>query len=195
MNRLLLFDLGGVLIRNDMFAQLQQLMGTSESEAVIKSKWLASPAVRDFELGRCTPDQFSTSIVEEFQLQTTPAAFLDAFAGWPKGFYAGAPDLLVQLRKKSPVGCLSNSNELHWTDQLTSHFDHAYSSHQLQRIKPDPDVFDFVTTDVGVKPHQIVFFDDSQPNVDAALAFGWEAHLTVGFSELNQVLRTLGAVQ
>lgn len=192
MNKTLIFDLGGVLVENDMFHQLPRLMREPVSEAELKTRWLRSPAVRTFELGRCSPDAFATMLNEEFQLSASPEDFLAAFSGWPRGLHRDAEVLLRDLRARCTIGCLSNSNELHWTTGITAHFDHCYSSHLLQRIKPDAEVFEYVTTDIGCQPGEIVFFDDSQLNIDAARAAGWEAHLTVGFEALERTLAETG---
>ncbi|MFT7220935.1 MAG: FMN phosphatase YigB (HAD superfamily) [Candidatus Azotimanducaceae bacterium] len=39
---------------------------------------------------------------------------------------------------------------------------------------------------------EIVFFDDSEPNVDAARRLGWNACLTRSFDELAQATDQLG---
>ncbi len=187
-----MFDLGGVLVENTMFEELPELIDGDIDDSDLKAKWLQSQTAREFELGNCSPEAFAIAIVEEFQLSTSPAEFLEAFSGWPKGFYPSAPDLLADLRKRYVTGCLSNSNELHWTDHVTSHFDHCYSSHILKKIKPDAAVFEAVTDDIGCQPSDVVFFDDSRLNVDAAQAFGWVAHLTVGYAALNRVLSETG---
>ncbi len=157
-----MFDLGGVLVLNDMFDELPKLTRDNVGDDALKAIWLQSSAVRNFELGTCSPEKFAASMVEEFRLFTTPNEFLSAFSGWPKGFYSGVEELLGDLRAQYTTACLSNSNELHWTTNVTSHFDYAYSSHLLNRIKPDVQVFEFVTTDIGCNPGDIAFFDDSQ---------------------------------
>ena len=184
-----MFDLGGVLVENDLFDELAKLMPIEITEEALKGRWLSSVAVRTFELGRCAPSEFGRAMVDEFELSCTPAHFVDAFAGWPKGFYPGVDSLLRELRSRYRVACLSNSNELHWTGSVTSHFDVAYSSHLLQRIKPDAEVFEFVTSDLGCNAADIIFFDDSEPNVSAARDVGWQAHLTVGYAALMDKLR------
>lgn len=40
-------------------------------------------------------------------------------------------------------------------------------------------MFALVTADLGVQPSEIAFIDDREPNVLAARALGWEAHLWV----------------
>jgi len=190
--KVLVFDLGGVLIENDMFTELDKLLVAETTETALKAQWLASAAVRSFELGHCSPEEFGRSIVLEFGLSASPDEFLTAFTGWPKGFYTGAETLLAELRNNFTLSCLSNSNELHWGAMPETVFDHAYSSHLLGKIKPDFDVFEFVTRDLGCERTEVVFFDDSETNIEAAGAFGWNACLTIGFDELVQAIDRLG---
>jgi len=186
--KVLVFDLGGVLVINDMFDELHKLLERPLIENELKAKWLKSPAVRAFELGKCSPEEFAQAMVDEFELRISAADFIAGFTGWPKGFYAGAADLLERLRQRYSLACLSNSNELHWGGFVTASFDRAYSSHLLGKIKPDLEVFEFVTEDLGCSPAEIAFFDDSPLNVEAASAFGWDSNLTVGYADLVEVL-------
>ncbi len=192
MGNVLMFDLGGVLIVNEMFEELPKIARQSLPKLELRNKLLRSEAMRSFELGKCSPEAFAIAMVDEFQLTVSASEFASAFARWPTGFYEGATELLSKLRKQHVLGCLSNSNELHWTAGVTSHFDHAYSSHELHKIKPDANVFEFVTRDIGCRPEEISFFDDSRLNVEAAQAFGWSAYLTDGYGELLRVLDEIG---
>ena len=49
----LLFDLGGVLIENVGFERFNALLSSPIPLEELKTQWLASPAVRSFETGRC----------------------------------------------------------------------------------------------------------------------------------------------
>ena len=188
----LLFDLGGVLIESDMFSQLKRLMKSGRSEAELIDMWLDSPIAREFELGRCPMEEFSQRIVRELQLSIEPDEFLRAFKTWPKGLYRGADKVLAALRRSHTVCCLSNSNEAHWTDAITGHFDDAFSSHLIGHIKPDRDAFAHVVSELGVRPEEVSFFDDAKANVDAAREFGLQAHHTIGYERLKSKLRELG---
>lgn len=190
----LIFDLGGVLIANDMFDELRRLMRVPADSTELKARWLRSPAARTFELGQCSVADFSAAVVTEFDLTVSPTEFIQRFSGWPKGFYPGMTDMLASLRPTCRIGCLSNSNAVHWTGRFTDPFDVAYSSHLMQRIKPDPDVFAHVTRDLGLQPADIIFFDDAEPNIEAAKDYGWRAHHTDGPDALLQVLQGLGLV-
>ncbi|HEX7069687.1 MAG TPA: HAD family phosphatase [Rhodothermales bacterium] len=190
----LLFDLGGVLIESVMFSELKRLMNTDRSEAELIDIWLRNPLTRRFELGRCPPEEFSRSVVREFGVNLDPAEFLASFSTWPKGFYDGAVGLLADLRSQHTVCCLSNSNEVHWTSSLTAHFDRAFSSHLIGCIKPDPEAFAYVLSEIDVPAERVHFFDDAPVNVEAARRLGLNAYHTVGFGALQAELKQLGFI-
>lgn len=187
----LLFDLGGVLIESDMFSELRRLMKTDQTEAQLIEVWMRNPVARRFELGQCSVDEFALSIVSEFRLSLAPADFLAAFETWPTGFYDGVERMLAELRTRYTVACLSNSNEVHWTDAITDHFDFAFSSHLIEHIKPDRGAFDHVLDAIGVEANAVCFFDDAPMNVQAARRYGLNAHHTVGYETLKSRLMEL----
>jgi glucose-1-phosphatase len=191
---ILLFDLGGVLIRSTHFEALRELMRFDGPEQELRERWMACPAVRAFEGGRISATDFGASIVEALRLSVTPDEFLSAFATWPQGFYEGAGELVAKLRKSYRVGCLSNSNSLHWTAEIEATFDFAYSSHLTGHLKPDAAAFDHVVSAQRARPQAMVFFDDSLVNVHSARKAGMVAHHTMGFTELLQVLEASGVV-
>ena len=73
----LLFDLGGVLVRatgNPVAAD-----GTLPADDDFWRRWLLSPAVRDFESGRTSPEEFARAVAAEFELEVGPDEFLRRF--------------------------------------------------------------------------------------------------------------------
>lgn len=187
----LLFDLGGVLIENQMFSELKRLMNSDQSEAELVEMWLTNPVARRFELGRCSPIEFAHSIIEQFGLPLEPGEFIAAFKNWPKGFYKGVEPLLVDLRSRFRVCCLSNSNEIHWTNIITDHFEFAFSSHLIGCIKPDVSAFEYALGALGVEAGEVYYFDDAAMNVDVATSCGIRAYHTVGFDQLKSTLADL----
>ncbi len=187
---LLLFDLGGVLIENATFKRLKELSSFPGNDDELKKLWLQSPAVRDFELGRCSPEEFAASFISEWGLQLSPQAFLDEFYRWPSGYYPEARTTLQSLRQRYRVACLSNSNCLHWEkfNGFKAEFDIALSSHQLGVIKPDKDAFLKALDICCSTPGKTYFFDDSTANVDAARSLGLRAFHVEGFDRLFEIL-------
>lgn len=178
----LLFDLGGVLVDIGAFDALRALVGAGIDDDELRSRWLRSPAVRSFELGRVSPAAFAAQFVEEWQVPVTPEAFLRDVDSWARQPYPGAADLLERLRDGYQVACLTNCNELHWS-KLTPFlacFDFAFSSHLLGEIKPDAKAFQAVMSELGVEPQDVRFFDDSRLNVEAARRLGIDSFLVNG---------------
>lgn len=189
-----LFDLGGVLVRLGGVAKLQEMAQLSSTEEVWH-RWLTCRWVRDFERGRCTAEDFAAGVVSDWGLAADAADFLAQFRAWPEGLYDGAAELVASVRRSVPVGCLSNSNALHWTDQsrwLAHLFDAVFLSHELGLIKPDREVFDHVSSTLGVDPPAVVFLDDNELNVTAARAAGFAAHIVSGVDEARAALTRLG---
>jgi HAD superfamily hydrolase (TIGR01509 family) len=189
---LLLFDLGGVLIENTTFKRLNHLMSEPRDTNTLKNLWLESSSVRRFELGKDSPYEFAVSFVAEWNICLSPEAFLEEFYSWPSGFYPGARNTLHSLRQRYHIGCLSNSNVLHWEkfDGFKDDFDIAISSHQLGAIKPDENAFSRALETCCVKPSDVYFFDDSVVNIRTANGLGIRAFHVEGFGQLLKVLRT-----
>lgn len=190
----ILFDLGGVLIENVGFERLDRLLPRPLGPGALKQNWLAAPSVRRFELGRIDAIAFARELVDDWQLACTADAFLDEFHGWPKGFYPGALDLLDRLRKHHRIGCLTNSNALHWArfDGFAGVFDVALSSHRIGLIKPDAACFEHAIAACGTPAGDILYFDDAAPNVEAARRSGMQAMRAEGFVDVTNLLRRRG---
>ena len=194
MPALLLFDLGGVLVDNTGFERLGSLLPAPTDAPTIKERWLASPSVRRFELGRAEPSEFALEFIAEWQLRLSPEAFLDEFTSWPRGINPGARDALRTLRQRYRVGCLSNTNVLHWQrfGGFADDFDIALASHCLGALKPDAAAFEHALAACGMPAAAICFFDDSAANVHAARRFGMHAFHVEGTAALLDVLRGEG---
>jgi HAD superfamily hydrolase (TIGR01509 family) len=190
----LMFDLGGVVVENVGFERLNALLPSPLSTEELKTRWLASPAVRLFETGNCTPEIFARNFVSDWRLPLSPVAFLEAFTGWFKGLYAGASELLAALRERYVVACLSNSNAIHWQrfNGFREHFDFSLSSHLLGEVKPDAQCFRKALQECNTAAAEVAFFDDSLTNVVASKSLGIEAFHVNGLSEVRQALATRG---
>jgi FMN phosphatase YigB (HAD superfamily) len=195
---LVLFDLGGVLIELGGVTAMQELAGI-DSDQEIWHQWLTSPWVRRFESGRCSADEFSNGVVSEWQLAITPDHFLELFRLWPTGPFPGAPELLAEVRKTVPIGCLSNTNTMHWEYQVTSWpimgmFDYRFLSFDLGLVKPDAEVFEAVAERLPVDRARVLFLDDNAVNADAARSSGFLAEHVRGTDQARQALVDAGVL-
>jgi HAD superfamily hydrolase (TIGR01509 family) len=192
--KVIMFDLGGVLVENAGGAGLAAMLPHPLEPAELWRRWLASPAVRRFERGLIASDEFACDFVDEWRLGLEPAAFLEAFAAWPRGLYRGAEALLRELRGRHHLACLSNTNALHWQrlPQLQPLLDTCFLSHQTGFVKPDRDAFEHALERLGAAPRDIYFFDDLLPNVSVARAMGINAFQVGSFAAIEPILRSEG---
>jgi putative hydrolase of the HAD superfamily len=72
--------------------------------------------------------------------------------------------------------------------------DGIYSSAHLGIKKPEAAFFQAITEDLGILADQIMFWDDSQANVDAARAHGWQAELYTEYALFYEQFRRLTGV-
>ena len=197
--RVLLFDLGGVLVVSGGLQALPRLLPAPIPPDDLRRKWAKSAAVALFEHGRCTEQEFAQLFIEEWGLRLGRDAFLEEFASWVPGPYAGTAELLAALGGRHTLACLSNTNATHWRklmamDGLAPVLERPFLSHRLGLMKPSPEVYAQVVRDLDCAPGEISFFDDSAENIDAAAKAGLSAHRTVGPAALRDVLRGLGLI-
>ena len=170
-----------------------------KTESELYDAWIRSPAVQHFERGHCSKKEFSSCIVSEFHLPVSEEAFIKEFIAWPNGLLTGAKSLLQQVKKKFPVACLSNTNEMHWPTQkdadfLHNIFDQMFLSYQLGMVKPDQEIYRHMIHSIGIPAQHILFLDDNQINVDGATQLGLTSCLTKGVEEARFVLEKFGCI-
>ena len=186
---ILLFDFGGVLVDLDKarcidsFARLgfdiRPYLGTYRQQGPFSLLERGEIDVPQFcsELRRlgCRPGTTDSEIVRAWEdyLTEVPAERLD---------------MLLKIRRHYPVSCLSNTNCIHWGQaerdffnyrgrQVGDFFDHVFLSCRLGLEKPAPELYAKVVEGLGVPAHEVLFFDDSEVNCEAARACGLQALL------------------
>jgi HAD superfamily hydrolase (TIGR01509 family) len=191
--RVLLFDVGGVLVQLSGVETMLRWMGEDATSDEMWHMWLHSTPVREFERGRIGAKEFAAAVTAEFRLPVEPQQFLESFTGWVTGLYPGTLEMLAQIPSSYQRALLSNSNALHWTRvvddlRLGAAFGHHFVSHLTGRIKPDADAFQHVVESLGCSPGQVLFLDDNTLNVEAAKHFGMQAVRVQGIGETRKAL-------
>ena len=194
-----LFDLGGVLV------ELQGPPVPPEwtdavAEAELWDRWGTCPWVQRFERGGCDVDEFAAGVVETWNLCVEPAVFAERLLGWPRGLYPAAERLVREVAERVRVGCLSNTNALHWNgqldaDRLRGFFPGAaFASHELGCVKPEREIYERTLAALGCEPSRVLFLDDSPRNVAGATAVGLQARCVRGPDEARAALAPFGLV-
>ncbi|HZT98501.1 MAG TPA: HAD family phosphatase [Ktedonobacteraceae bacterium] len=106
---------------------------------------------------------------------------------------------IEQLKKKYTIALLSNYT-YEWLEEVIARenlaplFDIIFISSRYASIKPEADAFRRVLERLHVAPHEAVFIDDRQINVDGARNVGIQALLFTDVAQLRQDLASLGVV-
>lgn len=192
---LLLFDLGGVLVNYTGFQEIGALLSEAVTPQELQERWRACGA-EGFETGDITPLEFAEALGSVLAFNVTAEVFLEQFESWSIGFFDGARELLAELRRHYRLAALSNSNELHWRRNVavgvTHEFEAAFSSHELHLRKPDRAIYEEALRRLDVPASNVVFFDDMETNVEAALEVGMQAHRVLGIDGLRACLAENG---
>lgn len=192
--KVVLFDLGGVLLRlNDPI----ETFGLQITKAEFTDRWLRFPAVREFERGAIDAESFAKRVVKEAELPYDWQEFLLRFDAWPDRLFDETIDVLSAIPDHINRALLSNINAQHWgrdeiAGQISDHLDQAFLSFKTGLVKPDREAFEMVTETFSCRPQEILFFDDSPLNVSGAANYGLQAVLAVGIDEVSAALRERG---
>ncbi len=194
---LVVFDLGGVLIELTGVPRMLEWTKGRFSESTVWKKWLQSPAVRAFESGKITGEEFSEKIVSEYNIAVSPEQYLEEFTVWPSRFYTGAEELIARIDRMIKVATLSNTNAVHWPRfihemKLLEMITLNFPSHFTGFLKPDAEAFLHVTNQVDVHPGRTLFLDDNLTNVEGARNAGLQARCVHGIAEAEKCLLEFG---
>jgi putative hydrolase of the HAD superfamily len=191
----MLFDLGGVLVDYVGFQEIGALLSEAVTPGELQERWRACGA-EGFETGHLTPAEFASALNSVLAFNVPEHEFLRHFESWSVGFIPGAVELLAELRPHYRLAALSNSNELHWRRNaaigVQDEFEIAMSSHELHLRKPDRAIYEEALRRLNVPAARVVFFDDMEINVEAALEAGMQAHRVVGIEGLQACLQENG---
>lgn len=192
----LLFDLGGVLIDFSGHEELQALLPARLEVDALTAAWHACPHSLAYGAGALATDEFIPRFRRDWGIELDDEAFLDAWQSWVRGWLPGARELLDELRPRYRLAALSNSNAAHWERLaelgVLDAFELALGSQQLGVRKPDAEAFALTVVRLGVPADEVLFFDDSRANVDAAQALGLRAAQADGPEAIRRHLVAAG---
>jgi FMN phosphatase YigB (HAD superfamily) len=192
--RVVLFDVGGVLVKLSGLAMLLSWLGHRVTAEQVRTLWLTSPIVRSFETGKMQPAAFAEQMITELSLQVGSEDFLTELYTRGQRILPGAVELVRRVPRYCVRATLCNTNTLQWSGlmeqgDLIGAFDHHFTSHLTGRIKPDEEAFQYVLATLGCGGPEALFLDDSQLNVTAAKRVGMTAFQVHGPVEAQHALR------
>jgi putative hydrolase of the HAD superfamily len=144
----------------------------------VKQRFDHGEAYQQHERGELDAAGYFQALRETLGIDLTDADFAD---GWQQVFgpeIAPTVALLQRLSKRIPMHLLSNTNESHF-DYMSRRYadtlrllDKWFVSCRMGARKPERASFEHVSKELGVPLERILFFDDTQANVEGARAAG-----------------------
>jgi len=175
MIKTIIFDFGNVFINLDIEGTQKLALNTFKIET-LSEELLGFNSF--YEQGLISTDEFL-----EFYMQNFPELPKEnLIAIWNfmlKNFPKNRLKFLKTLKhaSKYKLILLSNTNELHIThikehvsfyQEFKNCFDAFYLSHEINLVKPNRDIFEFVLNTNDIKAAECLFIDDNKNNIEAA---------------------------
>ncbi len=185
----IIFDLGGVVLDIDYNLTIEAFrsLGIANAE-VLYSKAQQNTLFDDLEKGNITEKEFFDGMRRISGKQLSDEQIRMAWNALLIGLPRENVQLLQELKKTHRIFLLSNTNSIHEkgyrelvtrlyeTFILDELFEKSYLSHHIHMRKPDPEIFEYVLHDAGLKAEETLFIDDSPQHVAAAKKLNIHAH-------------------
>ena len=183
MIKTILFDTGGVVFLQDTAEAFRRFTEIGVDARQFIGDYGQKGIILNLENGAIFAEDFRAEISKLVKKDLTWEEVQHCWLGFLKSVPATRVDNLIKLREKYRVCLASNTNPyiMAYTRSndfsgdghgIESYFDKLYCSYEMECCKPDEDFFKKILDAEDVKPHEVVFVDDSKKNIATADALG-----------------------
>jgi putative hydrolase of the HAD superfamily len=177
--RAVVFDLGGVVVDYDFSHALTVWQEASRlAPAALRDAFRFDDPYGQLELGTLDANAYFAHLQRALCLDCGHDVIERGWNAIFQGRIDATLALIDGIRGAVPCHALSNTNALHLDEirrlypDLLTRFEQVFASHEIGARKPQPEAFHHVLRAIGVPAHEVLFFDDRQDNVEAAIACG-----------------------
>jgi len=192
----LILDVDGVVIRgrpNDgrpWYATLQEDLGIDRD---MLTERFFSAGFRTALRGQADILELLEPLFAEQEIETSVEQFVDYWFRNDARLNDELIEYVQSLRTRVDVHCFLATNQerrrtkyIRETLGLDAHFDAVVSSSDVGACKPEPEFFRAAHARLGLEPEdRVLFTDDREPFVEAAVRHGWQARLFQGNADLK----------
>jgi putative hydrolase of the HAD superfamily len=186
-----LFDADGVLIHPWRFARYLELQ---HGITPTMTRGFFDGIFGDCLVGRADLKRVLPPFLQEWGWEDSPEQFVQTWLEVEDAVDERVAEVVRTLRRAGYVCCLATSQERYRAEYMQVEmglgelFDRLFFSYAMGCQKPEPDFYLRVEMDLGVGGESILFWDDSERNVEAARERGWWAELYLDFERFLEKL-------
>ncbi len=185
----LLFDFGGVLVDLDKSRCIAAFDAIGFDVRPFLGTFAQAGILSKLERGEVSVGEFCEELRQlSGQSHLSDEAIVEAWQQYLLDVPEERLDMLLKARQHYPLYVLSNTNEIHWKMardgyfryknlHVEDFFEKVFLSYELGVEKPHPAIFKAVVEGIGCSPEEVLFFDDSEVNCQAARDCGLQALL------------------
>ncbi|MFA5026223.1 MAG: HAD family phosphatase [Candidatus Shapirobacteria bacterium] len=192
------FDLDGVYFtQNSIDAFIQNFPKKITDPDRMVYVLAKSDEMSKFKKGIISEVDYWSYVQQEFDtkisLEEISQLFMDSYQVNPN-----VVEIVKKVRKLGIKTCICTNNyptrinALNKKFNFLNNFDVQVFSYQVATMKPDIEIFQSLVEKSGCQPNEIIFADDKQSNVDAALSLDINAFLYTNFPDFLEKLLILG---
>lgn len=185
----LLFDFGGVLVDLDQSRCISAFEALGFDIRPCLGTYVQAGILSGLERGEISVAEFCNQLrTLSNRTDLTDESIVQAWEQYLTGVPEDRLEMLLKIKQHYPTYVLSNTNEIHWDMarngyfrykglQVSDFFRKVFLSYELGVEKPSPAIYEAVVKGIGCAPEEILFFDDSEVNCEAARRCGLQARL------------------
>ena len=194
----ILFDADGVVINSEMFSVQYQKKYRVSNEAMIS---FFKGEFQDCIIGKADLKKLIKPWLPKWKWKGNVDDLLQYWFKAEHNIDECIIKIIQKLRKKGIKCYLATNQEKYRTNYIKNQmgfkklFDDIFSSADIGYKKPNKEFYEFILNkiknDHNIYPHEIMYFDDSQEEVDKAKRLDIDAHFYKNFKKFKSIIKPL----
>jgi putative hydrolase of the HAD superfamily len=191
-----LFDTDGVIINSEMFSIIYSKKYNIPYDEMLP---FFKGEFQDCIIGKADLSEIVKPWLKKWKWEGSVKEFLEFWFKSEHNLDKNIIKIIKDLRKKGIKCYIATNQEKHRTEYMKNEmdfedlFDEVFSSSDIGYKKPNKRFYEFVINKIKdkykINADEIIFFDDSQENVDEAKKLGIKANLYKTFDEFKSILK------
>jgi putative hydrolase of the HAD superfamily len=151
-----------------------------------------------FSENKITPEEYAKHVSELIGVQLSQEDFETGWNSIYLDAFPGIGNTLTKLKKNYRLVALTNTNIVHarvWPEKYANelqHFEKIFSSHETGTRKPEKKSYSVVLDYLKLAPGEVIFLDDTVPNVIGAEAAGIKGIVVTSSTQMIHDLQKQG---